>query len=88
MNATLKPDPCPCLRTRSEAKRTNMEESQHALWHALGTLEIGRRKNDAASIGLKQVPREPGCDGTSQPASEEPSGIYLEALQSLVAAEV
>jgi hypothetical protein len=48
----------------------NMEESQQHV-------KIGTRKNAAASIGVKQVPREPGRDTSSQPASEAALWIYL-----------
>ena len=77
MNATLKQHPCHTnSNPGSEAREKPWKNpsSEH-------TLKIGRRNSGADSIGMKQVPREPGCDTSSQPASEDAAGIYLECCR-------
>jgi hypothetical protein len=65
MNATLNP----CHSRNPGSERKTWKNPSRAR-------EIGTRDSDAGSIGTKQVPREPGCDTSSQPASE--AGINLD----------
>jgi hypothetical protein len=82
MNATLKQQPHATNHSPGSEKKEN-----HGRIPAR-TLKIGTRKSDADSIGMKQVPREPGCDTSSQPASEDGVWDIFGVLQSMAPAEV